>query len=135
MLSKERHDPRLDGLASELAVGVLGHDAGPDLDFVADLEDTLEDAATGDASLEVIDLGTGLVHVEGSVEEDENKFYPTPLRLSCGKKVNLKTTSFQLLPFTMVEKTVNEIKNHWSRRKTEDDQHKLEGACRNLPYL
>ena len=77
MLSKERHNPRLDGLASELAVGVLGHDAGPDLDFVADLEDTLEDAATGDASLEVIDLGTGLVHVEGSVEEDENKFYPT----------------------------------------------------------
>ena len=39
------------------------------------------------------------------------------LRLSYGEKVNLKTTSYQSLPVTMVEKTVNAIKNHWVEGK------------------
>ena len=65
----EGDDAAEDGLALEGALLVAGDDAGADLDLVAELEDTVEDTATGDTALELVDLGTGLVDVEGSDDD------------------------------------------------------------------
>ncbi len=49
---------------------VLGDESRPDLDLHSDLEDPLEDGPAGDAALQVVYLGAGLVHVEGA-DDDE----------------------------------------------------------------
>lgn len=69
VLGEQRDDSREDGLALDLALAVLGHDAGPDLDLVAQLQDTGQDGATSNTALELVDLGAGLVDVEGSDDD------------------------------------------------------------------
>ena len=68
-LGVEGDDAAEDGGALELALVVAGDDAGPDLDLVAELEDTVEDTTAGDAASQVVDLGAGLVHVEGTDDD------------------------------------------------------------------
>lgn len=69
VLGKQRDDSREDGLALDLALAVLGDDARADLDLVAELQHTGQDGATGDTALELVNLGTGLVDVEGADDD------------------------------------------------------------------
>ena len=66
-------DAREDGLAAITALRVLGDDARTDLDLLAEAQDTRQDRPTGDTTLELVDLSTGLVDVEGS-DNDEAGF-------------------------------------------------------------
>jgi len=63
-LSKKRDDLRKDGAAADLALGILGNDARSYLDLVSKLEDTAENRATSNATLEDVDFGAGLVDVK-----------------------------------------------------------------------
>lgn len=65
VLRKERDDPRVDGAALDLAVLILSDQTGTDLDLVVQLQHTRQDRATGHTALELLDLRTGLVDVEG----------------------------------------------------------------------
>ncbi|OSS54826.1 hypothetical protein B5807_01369 [Epicoccum nigrum] len=69
VLGEQRDDSREDGLALDLALAVLGHDAGPDLDLVAQLQHTSQDGTTSNTALQLVNLGTGLVDVEGSDDD------------------------------------------------------------------
>ena len=64
LFGKERNDSGLDGPAGQLAVRVLGDESWSDLDFVSNLQNALQDAASRDSALQVVHLGTGLVDVE-----------------------------------------------------------------------
>jgi hypothetical protein len=64
VLGKQRHDSTEDWLAFDLALVILGDNAGSNLNLIAKLEDTSEDGASSDTSLEILDLGTGFVDVE-----------------------------------------------------------------------
>ena len=41
LFSKERNNSRLDWLAGQLPIGILGYESRSDLNFMANLEDTL----------------------------------------------------------------------------------------------
>ena len=66
VLGKERNDSAEDGLALDLALLVLADDTGPDLNLITKLQHTSEDGTTGNTTLELLDLSTGLVDIEGS---------------------------------------------------------------------
>lgn len=66
VLGKERDDSAEDRLALDLALLVLADDTGPDLDLVAKLQHTGKDGATSNTTLQVLNLGTWLVDIEGS---------------------------------------------------------------------
>lgn len=66
VLGKEGHDPREDGTALNLAILVLGDQTGPNLNLVVLLQNTSQDGTTGNTTLQLLDLGTGLVHIEGT---------------------------------------------------------------------
>ena len=68
-LCVQRHDTREDGLAPIAALRVLGDDTRADLHLLAEAEDPSEDGPTGHAALELVDLRTGLVHVEGTDDD------------------------------------------------------------------
>lgn len=70
LLGKQRHDAGIDGPAANVALLVLGDDARSDLDFVAELQNTLQDGTSGDASFELVNFGTRFVDVEGT-DDDE----------------------------------------------------------------
>lgn len=72
VFGEERDDAREDGLALDLAFVVFADDTGTDFDLVAELQDTSEDGATGDTTLELVNLGTRLVDVEGT---DDNEVW------------------------------------------------------------
>ena len=61
---KQRDDPREDGLAPILACCVLRDDTRSDLDLHTEFEHARKNRATSDAALELVDLRSGLVHVE-----------------------------------------------------------------------
>ena len=69
VLGEQGDDAREDGATLDLAVLVLGDETGTDLDLVVELEHTGQDGATSDTTLEVLDLGTGLVDVEGTDDD------------------------------------------------------------------
>lgn len=50
----------------DLSALILRHDAGPNLNFVAKFEHTSQDTAAGNAAFQLVDVGTGFVHVKGS---------------------------------------------------------------------
>ena len=68
-LRVERHDAAEDGRALESATVVTGDDTRTDLNLIAKLDDTVQDTATSDTALQVIDLSTRLVDVEGSNDD------------------------------------------------------------------
>lgn len=68
-LGVEGNDSAEDGSALEVALVVTGDDTRTDLDLVAELEDTVEDGTTGNTTLELVDLGTGLVDIEGTNDD------------------------------------------------------------------
>jgi hypothetical protein len=47
-----------------LAILVLGNQTGADFNFVVELDDTVENGATRNTTLQLINLGTGLVNIE-----------------------------------------------------------------------
>ena len=63
------HDPAEDRFALVTSLCVLRDDARPDLHFLAKPEHAGKDGATGDAALELVDLRTRLVHVEGTDDD------------------------------------------------------------------
>jgi hypothetical protein len=65
-LGKESDDSAEDGLAHDLTLLVSGDDTRSDLNLVAQSQHTGQDGTTSNASLQIIDLGTGLVDVERS---------------------------------------------------------------------
>src|SRR5699024_7563010 len=65
VLGEQRHNAGEDGTALDLAVLVLGDKTRADLNLVAQLEHTGQNGTTGNTTLELVDLGTGLVNVEG----------------------------------------------------------------------
>lgn len=65
-LGEEADDAAVDRLALDAPLGVLLDDAGAHLDLLAEAQHALQDRAAGDAALELVDLGAGLVHVEGA---------------------------------------------------------------------
>lgn len=69
VLGEQRHHPGVDGLRLDLALLVLGDDTWPDLDLVAELENTSENRTTGNTTLQLLDLGSGLVDVEGTDDD------------------------------------------------------------------
>lgn len=66
VLSEERHNAGENGSALDLALLVLGDETGADLDLIVQLYNTGKDRTTGNTTLELIDLGTGLVDIEGT---------------------------------------------------------------------
>lgn len=72
LFCEERDDPAEDGLAFCPSLAVLDHDARPDLNLLAHLEDTRENRSTGDTALQLVNFGTWLVDVEGS-DDDESR--------------------------------------------------------------
>lgn len=70
VLSVQRDDLAEDRFTSISSRAVLGHDPRSNLDFLAEVEDTGEDRATGDASFQFIDFRAGFVDVEGT-DDDE----------------------------------------------------------------
>eukprot|EP00406_Dinophysis_acuminata_P025596 CAMPEP_0179349176 /NCGR_PEP_ID=MMETSP0797-20121207/74097_1 /TAXON_ID=47934 /ORGANISM="Dinophysis acuminata, Strain DAEP01" /LENGTH=496 /DNA_ID=CAMNT_0021064033 /DNA_START=366 /DNA_END=1852 /DNA_ORIENTATION=+ len=79
-LCREGHDPRADRLGDGVPGGVLAHDAGPDLDLVAELQHALQDGAARDAALQVLHLLAGLVHVEGADDDHDGVGHEVPGR-------------------------------------------------------
>mmetsp|Transcript_22571 Transcript_22571/g.57534 ORF Transcript_22571/g.57534 Transcript_22571/m.57534 type:complete len:315 (+) Transcript_22571:148-1092(+) len=71
VLRRQGHDARADRLAHDVATGVLAYDARPDLNLVVRLEDTLQDGATGDATLQIVHFLAGPVHVERANDDHE----------------------------------------------------------------
>lgn len=68
-LRVEGDDAAEEGGALEGAAVVARDDAGADLDLVSQLEDAVQDTAAGNAALEIVNLGTGLVDVEGTDDD------------------------------------------------------------------
>ena len=68
-LCVERDDAGVDGLATVSPRAVLGDDPRADLDLHAEAEHAHEDRAARDAALEVVHFRAGLVHVEGSDDD------------------------------------------------------------------
>jgi hypothetical protein len=66
----ERHNPAINRLALIPALVILRHDTWPDLNFQPNSQNTLEDGTTSDTSLELVNLGSGLVDIEGT-DDDE----------------------------------------------------------------
>lgn len=66
VLGEERNDARENGTALDLALLVLGDETWADLNLVVQLYDTGKDRSTSNTTLELIDLGTGLVDIEGT---------------------------------------------------------------------
>ena len=66
MLGKERLNAREDGSALNLAVLILGDQTWPNLDLIANLQNTSENGTTSDTTLQLVDLSTGLVDIEGT---------------------------------------------------------------------
>lgn len=66
VLGEQRNHPGVDGLALNLSALVFRHDTGTDLNLVAEFQHTSQDTATGDTTLELLNLSTGLVDVEGT---------------------------------------------------------------------
>ena len=66
----QAHNPAEDGLALVSARTVLCHDPRPNLNLLTDPQDAREYGPAGDAALELMHLGTGLVDVEGA-DDDE----------------------------------------------------------------
>ena len=69
----QRHDLAKDRLALVPALAILRHNTRPDLDLLDKAQDTLEDRASRDTTLELVNLGTGLVDIEGA-DNDEAGF-------------------------------------------------------------
>lgn len=65
-LRVEGDDTAEDGSALESTRIVSGDDTRSDLNLVAQLDDTVQDTATSNTTLEVVDLGTRLVDIKGS---------------------------------------------------------------------
>jgi hypothetical protein len=63
-LGVERNDSAEDGSALEGTAFVSGNDTRSDLNLITQLDDTMEDRTTSNTTLELIDLGTGLVDIE-----------------------------------------------------------------------
>lgn len=68
-LGIEGDDAAEDGRALEGALLITRDDAGTDLNFVAELEDTVQNGTAGNATLELVNLGTRLVDVERSDDD------------------------------------------------------------------
>lgn len=68
-LGVEGDDSAEDGSALEGTLVVSRDNTGTDLNLVTELEDTVQNRATSDTSLEVVNFGTGLVDVEGSNDD------------------------------------------------------------------
>ena len=69
LLRVQRLHARVDRRVGHLALRVLAHDAGQNLDLVAETQDALEDGAAGDTALEVVGALAGLVDVEGADDD------------------------------------------------------------------
>ena len=65
VLREERHNPGEDGTALDLALLVLGDKTRTDLNLITQLEHTSQDRTTSNTTLQLINLRTGLVHIEG----------------------------------------------------------------------
>lgn len=66
LLGVEGDDTRSQRSASADTVGVPGNKTRSDLDFLANLEDTLQDTTTSDTTLQLVDTGTRLVNIKRS---------------------------------------------------------------------
>ena len=66
VLGEERDDSAKDGSTLDPSLLVLRHQSGANLDLVTKLQDTSKDTTTGNTTLEILDLGTRLVDIEGS---------------------------------------------------------------------
>lgn len=66
LLGVEGDDSRSQRPTSADTVGVPGNKTRSDLDFLANLEDTLQDTSTSDTTLQLVDTGTRLVNVKRS---------------------------------------------------------------------
>lgn len=64
VLGEERDNAGENGTALNLALLVLGDETGTDLNLIVQLHDTGQNGSTSDTTLELIDLGTGLVDIE-----------------------------------------------------------------------
>ena len=65
----QTHDPAEDRFAPIPALGVLCDDARTNLDAHAEFEDAFQNGAASDAALEIVNLGTGFVDVEGTDDD------------------------------------------------------------------
>lgn len=65
-LGVERYNTREDGSALNGALVIASNDTGADFDLIAKLDDTVQNRTTSNTALEVINLSTGLVDIEGS---------------------------------------------------------------------
>ena len=68
-LCMQRDDAGEDRLAPIAALCVLCDNARPDLDLLSEAEDTGEDGTASNTALELVDLGTGFVDVEGTDDD------------------------------------------------------------------
>lgn len=66
VLSEERHNAGENGSTLDLALLILGDETGADLNLIVQLYNTGKDGTTGNTTLELINLGTGLVDIEGT---------------------------------------------------------------------
>ena len=66
LLGEERLDTGVNGAALDLAILVLGDKTGTDLNLVVKLDDTVQDGTTSNTTLQLINLRTGLVNIEGT---------------------------------------------------------------------
>ena len=64
VLGEQGDDAGEDGLALDRALVVLADDTGANLNLVAKFQDTSKDRTTSNTTLELLDLGTGLVDIE-----------------------------------------------------------------------
>eukprot|EP00050_Salpingoeca_kvevrii_P010065 m.6393 g.6393 ORF g.6393 m.6393 type:complete len:309 (-) comp2608_c0_seq1:378-1304(-) len=69
----ERDDAREDGSALEGTIGLLGDNAGADLNLLALLENTSKDTAASNAACEIVDFATGLVDVKGANDNEARR--------------------------------------------------------------
>ena len=69
-LGVQRDDLTKDRFTSISSRVVFGHDPWSDLYFLAEVEDTSEDGATGDTSFQLVDLSSRFVDVKGT-DDDE----------------------------------------------------------------
>lgn len=62
----QRDDAREDGLAAVASLCILGHNTRPNLNLLPEAENTGEDGTTRDTALELVDLRTRLIDIEGT---------------------------------------------------------------------
>ena len=69
VLGEKRHYPAEDRSALDLALVILADNTWTDLDLVTELQDTSQDTATSNTSLQLLDFRARLVDIKGSNDD------------------------------------------------------------------